>query len=115
MPAPTTTGPTAICSRGPMRTANAPDRAEKASMTTVRGRRAAPGLERGVVRHLLELHGEEEQGAPQRGVDHEGHGVGGAELPGCGRWPERQHGIALARLGHHEGHEGQRGRRQHGQ
>ena len=42
MPAPTTTGPTAIWSRGPIRDARAPERAEKASMITVRGSREVP-------------------------------------------------------------------------
>ncbi len=42
MPAPTTTGPTAICRRGPMRAARAPERAEKASMMAVRGRSELP-------------------------------------------------------------------------
>ena len=42
MPAPTTTGPTDICRRGPIRVARAPERAEKASMRAVRGRSELP-------------------------------------------------------------------------
>ena len=42
MPTPTTTGPTDIWRRGPMRVASAPERAEKASIMTVRGRREIP-------------------------------------------------------------------------
>ena len=42
MPAPTTTGPTTIWRRGPIRVARAPERAEKTSMMAVRGRREIP-------------------------------------------------------------------------
>ena len=42
MPAPTIRGPTLSWSRGPMRWASAPLRAEKASMITVMGSSEAP-------------------------------------------------------------------------
>ena len=42
VPAATSSGPTVICSRGPMRAANAPERADRASMSTVMGKVAAP-------------------------------------------------------------------------
>jgi len=41
-PAPTTTGPTLICRRGPIFAASCPDRPDNSSMTTVSGISAAP-------------------------------------------------------------------------
>ena len=39
-------GPTVICSRGPIRADSAPDRAEKTSMTSVKREQRHAGLER---------------------------------------------------------------------
>jgi hypothetical protein len=62
-PADEATGPTDICSRGPMRAASAPDGAESASMITVSGSIAVPAaLEAGTT-------------PPERGVHDEGDGV----------------------------------------
>ena len=75
-------------------------------MTSGERQQGRPRFERAVVRHLLELHGKEEERAPERGVHDEGHGVGGAELPAA-EDRQREHGIPLARLRDHEGDEEQ--------
>ena len=103
VPAAITIGPNVIGIRGPIRWPSAPPRAARASITTVTGSVARPGLEGGVAADGLQLQDEEEQDRPERGVDDQRHRVGGAE-GAVGEEPERDHRLRPAALGDVERH-----------
>ena len=99
-------GPTVIGSRGPMRSASRPARADRASMRTVTGSVARPACMRRVAEHLLEMDDEQEERDAEAGVHDEGDEVGGGELPRA-EDVERQHRVTAVPL--HGDEAGQRG------
>ena len=80
IPAATSSGPRVSGSRGPIRWASAPDRAESSSMIRVTGSAAAPAAIGRVAEYDLEHDHEQEEDAAERRVDDEGDRVGGREL-----------------------------------
>ena len=88
-----TSGPTVIGSRGPMRSASAPARAERSSISAVTGQERGPRGERLEPGDDLQVEDEQEEHAAERRVDREGDEVRAAERARPEHL-EREHRVA---------------------